>query len=175
MSYRAFKKLLGESTLERKTRFWLGFGIIVLIISSFWLFVGQTEKVAFEQVTTTGRLLVDPVIARVHLESPDRADAMKEFQDGWERTWPEGMSNYRYDLLRLNSRKPERRPNTEEQKIIREFMQNPNAHEAVKMAQNKEIVRYYAPVRASASCLKCHPLPEEREELGGALKAGDVM
>ncbi|HEV3144033.1 MAG TPA: ATP-binding protein, partial [Gemmataceae bacterium] len=174
MSYRAFKKLLGESTLERKTRFWLAFGIIILMISSFWLFVWQTERVAFEQVTTTGRLLVDPIVARVHLESADSAAAMKDFQEGWEQTWPEGMSNYRYDLLRPNSRKPENRPTGEEQKIIREFMQDPGKHEVVRMAQSKEIVRYYAPVRASASCLKCHPRSEEREETG-PLKAGDVM
>jgi two-component system, NarL family, sensor histidine kinase BarA len=174
MSYRAFKKLLGESTLERKTRFWLGFGIIALMVSSFWLFVWQTEQVAFEQVTTTGRLLVDPVVARIHLENADRAAAMKEFQDGWEQTWPEGMSNYRYDILRLNARKPEQQPNAEEQNIIRSFMQDPSKHEFVRMAQNKEIVRYYAPVRASQSCLKCHPLPQEQDETG-PLKAGDVM
>ena len=37
MSYRAFKRLLGETSLERKCRFLFGAFILLLIAGSFWL------------------------------------------------------------------------------------------------------------------------------------------
>ena len=43
MSYRAFKRLLGETSLERKCRFLFGAFILLLITSSFWLYARQTE------------------------------------------------------------------------------------------------------------------------------------
>src|SRR2546426_478382 len=43
MSYRAFKRLLGETSLERKCRFLFGIGVFVLIWLSFWFYAYQTE------------------------------------------------------------------------------------------------------------------------------------
>ena len=56
MSYRAFKRLLGETSLERKCRFLLGAGILLLITASFWLYAYQTEHLAYDQTTTTCRV-----------------------------------------------------------------------------------------------------------------------
>src|SRR5947209_8211048 len=67
MSYRAFKRLLGETSLERKCRFLFGAGILLLITASFWLYALQTESLAYDQVKTTGRLLVNPLVWRLHL------------------------------------------------------------------------------------------------------------
>jgi signal transduction histidine kinase len=67
MSYRAFKRLLGETSLERKCRFLLGAGILLLITASFWLYALQTENLAYNQTTTTCRLLVYPIITKKHL------------------------------------------------------------------------------------------------------------
>src|SRR5207244_354375 len=66
MSYRAFKHLLGETSLERKCRFLLGTGILVLITGSFWWYARETEQVAFDQMITPGRLLVPPILANEH-------------------------------------------------------------------------------------------------------------
>src|SRR5688572_13275078 len=60
MSYRAFKRLLGETSLERKCRFLFGAGILVLITLSFGLYAYQTEHLTYEQADTTSRLLVNP-------------------------------------------------------------------------------------------------------------------
>src|SRR5262245_23960261 len=67
MSYRAFKRLLGETSLERKCRFLLGAGILILITASFWFYALQTESLAYSQATTTCRLLVHPILAQEHL------------------------------------------------------------------------------------------------------------
>jgi two-component system sensor histidine kinase BarA len=67
MSYRAFKRLLGETSLERKCRFLLGAGILLLITVSFWWYAHLTENLAYNQTTTTCRLLLYPIIAKEHL------------------------------------------------------------------------------------------------------------
>src|SRR5580692_4334915 len=68
MSYRAFKHLLGETSLERKCRFLFGAGILLLITGSFWLYAYRTEGLAYEQTMPLGRLLVNWLITRQHLQ-----------------------------------------------------------------------------------------------------------
>src|SRR5437667_1830110 len=68
MSYRAFKRLLGETSLERKCRFLFGAGILLLITASFWLYAYQTEHLAYDQTTTTCRLLVNQCFDKEHLK-----------------------------------------------------------------------------------------------------------
>src|SRR5688500_20052961 len=67
MSYRAFKRLLGETSLERKCRFLFGAGILLLITISFWFYACQTEDLAYNQATVTCRHLVGPVLDKRHL------------------------------------------------------------------------------------------------------------
>jgi two-component system, NarL family, sensor histidine kinase BarA len=67
MSYRAFKRLLGETSLERKCRFLFGAGILLLITISFWIYAYQTEHLAYDQTTTTCRVLVNPIFENHHL------------------------------------------------------------------------------------------------------------
>ena len=64
MSYRSFKHLLGETSLERKCRFLFGGFILLLISSSFWLYARQTEHLAYDQITTTCRQLVVQIVDR---------------------------------------------------------------------------------------------------------------
>src|SRR5436305_11956221 len=64
MSYRAFKRLLGETSLERKCRFLFGAFILLLITGSFWLYARQTEHLAYAQIETTCRLLVIQIVDR---------------------------------------------------------------------------------------------------------------
>src|ERR671936_394644 len=62
MSYRAFKRLLGETSLERKCRFLFGAFILLLMTGSFWLYARQTEHLAYEQIRTNCRLLVTQIM-----------------------------------------------------------------------------------------------------------------
>ena len=49
MSYRAFKRLFGETSLERKCRIWLGTGILSMMTLSFIVFARRTENLAYVQ------------------------------------------------------------------------------------------------------------------------------
>src|SRR3954471_1809081 len=108
MSYRAFKRLLGETSLERKCRFLFGGFILVLISGSFWLYARQTEHLAYDQLKTTCRLLVVQIVDRqgatgcrpvdradrVGPDQKRRAAAMEEFRKKWEENWPEPLKKY---------------------------------------------------------------------------------
>ncbi len=71
MSYRTFKHLLGETSLERKCRFIFGGGIFALVTTSFYLYGQKTEKLLMGQTTQTARRLVNPTIKDKHYKSAE--------------------------------------------------------------------------------------------------------
>jgi len=79
MSYRSFKRVLGESSLERKCRFLFGACLLLLITGSFWWYGQETERLVYKQNFYKGQLLVDQVIVKSHWEQigvhPDDEDA----------------------------------------------------------------------------------------------------
>ena len=80
MSYRAFKRLLGETSLERKCRYLLGTVSLVLIFSSFWFYARQTEGIAYKQTGNSGRLLIPLILRSLHDKKLDDRDAAKSFK-----------------------------------------------------------------------------------------------
>src|SRR6187549_1421323 len=110
MSYRAFKRLLGETSLERKCRFLFGAFTVILIFASFSLYAWQTEHLAYNQLETTCRLLVVQIIDRqlatgcrpvdrTSKPEPDqkqRERALDEFRLKWEKSWPDALKNYHF-------------------------------------------------------------------------------
>ncbi len=69
MSYRTFKHLLGETSLERKCRFIFGGGIFALVTTSFYLYGQKTEKLLMAQTTQTARRLVNSTMKDQHYKS----------------------------------------------------------------------------------------------------------
>ena len=64
MSYRAYKKLFGETALELKSRLALAVGVPLLLGVSFYVYARQTEGLAYDQLAHTGRALVVPILTR---------------------------------------------------------------------------------------------------------------
>src|SRR5262245_8619759 len=183
MSYRAFKRLLGETSLERKCRFLFGAGILLLITASFWWYAHQTEDLAYSQTRTTGRLLVNPILVKRHdkllrgAAGPDGApgqltarqreqlaQAMDELSD---ETLPEGLRNYHWGVLKPNAKNREHKPDDGyEQRLLEDFLADEAKIEDSRPLPGQLAIHYYAAIRASQSCLTCHPLPAERESYG---------
>ena len=69
MSYRSFKHLLGETSLERKCRFIFGGGILVLVSFSFYWYGQKTETLVIGQTTQAARMLVNPRVMNLHYKS----------------------------------------------------------------------------------------------------------
>ena len=88
MSYRSFKRVLGETNLERKCLILFGACLLLLITGTFLHVERIAEKLVKEKTHQTGRDFVDLSLLRYHIEhagfddsSPDRKriqDIMKE-------------------------------------------------------------------------------------------------
>ena len=68
MSYRSIKRVLGETSLERKCRFLFGACLLLLITGSFWWYGSRTEQQVIAQNRRTGEGIVDYVILQRHAE-----------------------------------------------------------------------------------------------------------
>src|SRR5262245_37392719 len=170
MSYRAFKRLLGESDLERKCRFLLGAGILLLMTLSFWGYARQTEGLAYDQMVTSGRILVPPILADVHLD-PDRREAITAFQQQSEQ------SGYRrYKVLKPDARQPEHKPEGDEVGVVNKLAANPDMTEDTVNQSDKGLFHYYGVIRAQAACVDCHNRPPAAAGVTNPpLKEGDLM
>lgn len=203
MSYRAFKRLLGETSLERKCRFLFGAGILLLITASFWWYSHRTEDLAYEQTRTTGRLLVNHLVVKLHdkLYRPlrpdkeadgDPADAGRDRPSRltpreWEQlrvameelpqeNAPDSFRQHQHRILKPNAHNLENKPgDSYEQRLMEEFQEDETKQDDSRILPSQHVVHYYGPIRASASCLGCHPLPSERETLGSELNKGELM
>ncbi len=90
VSYRTFKHLLGETSLERKCRFIFGGGILTLVTFSFYWYGQKTEQLVLGQKIEAARALVDPIISKMHFEDVrqlgvrdlHRRDVRRECADG---------------------------------------------------------------------------------------------
>ena len=68
MSYRTFKHLLGETSLERKCRFIFGGGILALVTLSFYWYGQKTESLVIGKQTETARVRVDQIVPYLHIK-----------------------------------------------------------------------------------------------------------
>jgi two-component system, NarL family, sensor histidine kinase BarA len=170
MSYRAFKRLLGETSLERKCRWLLGAGVLLLMTGSFWVYAQQTESLAYEQLDTTGRVLIAPILTGEHVGG----DGLKnQFKD--ETHWPAQVQGY--GIIVPDSNDTTRKPHPDDLPILERFRNNPNNTEESRQAQKEKAYYYYAAIRAADSCLSCHRDPAEMEKIkkGSGEKANSKL
>src|SRR5262245_61574556 len=158
MSYRAFKRLLGETSLERKCRFLFGAGILLLITLSFWLYAYQTEHIAYDQAVTSCRLLVTPILVQHHvpylrakmdkLEGKQLQAALTMLNAAMLR---EQGKDYQYHILNQNQF-----DDSFEQNLFKEFLRGDGRVDESRLKPNEQVLLYYAPIRAGKDCLVCH-------------------
>ncbi|MCI0704785.1 MAG: ATP-binding protein [Planctomycetia bacterium] len=177
MSYRAFKRLLGETSLERKCRWLLGAGVLVLMTGSFWVYAKQTEDLAYGQLETTGRALLSPILARFHVKEGEDRDALDEFQKLTEANWPATLKGYNYKLIKPDTKDPLNQPTSDDLTIMYRIQNDTTKNEETRQAPKENAFYYYGAIRAGQSCLNCHRDPNKvGEKLARPdLKQDDVM
>ena len=176
MSYKAFKRLLGETSLERKCRWLLGAGVLVLMTGSFWVYAKQTEDLAYEQLETTGRALLSPSVARLHVKGDDRK-AVDEFQKLTEENWPASLKGYNYKLIKPDSKDPDSQPTSDDLAAMHRIQNDTKRNEETRQAPRENAFYYYGVIRARQSCIDCHTDKAKMGEKVAApgLKPDDVM
>ncbi len=165
MSYRAFKRLLGETSLERKCRFLFGAGILLLITISFWIYANRTEHLAYDQTTTTCRVLLTPILDRHH------AEKLKKGTDDSTRQWAQWVEArkegdnlmaeravpYQDRLIREGQGE-----DGYERELFKEFRRTDEPKDEATRLRPGEggasgaVLLYYGAVRANKQCLACH-------------------
>ncbi len=177
MSYRAFKRLLGETSLERKCHLLFGTVTLLLISGSFLWYASQTEELAYEQVMTAGRQLVKPLIEEKHRQHYlNESDPLRKALEALsEERLPEALQRYEYRFIKPNAQNPANMPNDSyEHRLLQEFQADDNKLEDRRDMPSQPVIHYYGAIRAIPSCLVsgCHSRPGEKE---GDLKAKDLM
>jgi len=137
VSYRSFKHLLGETSLERKCRFIFGLGILVLVSSSFFWYGQKTESLVMKQTTQTARMLVRGAIKDKHIKALGNADFEPIFQVLSDDLKPvEDLPNYEVYVLNPYQHKGEKKqPLSEfEADVLAKFVKAANAEDAAPKA-----------------------------------------
>jgi signal transduction histidine kinase len=183
MSYRAFKRLLGETSLERKSLFSFGIVILVLIVTSFYFFGQRSEQLAYDQFRTACRLLVFQIMDRQLATGCRPPDAggndkdpnagagkavdklLKEFDETWNKTaWGKGGANgldYHSEIIVPYSTKPTLVARDDYSRArVKELQDDASLTELSQLlprdnSDTKDNF-YYAPIRATAGCIGCH-------------------
>ncbi len=169
MSYRTIKRFLGETNLERKCRWLLGVGTLVLMMTSFIVFARLTEGLASEQPLHTGRAVVAPAVARHHLSrDPDLTAALDDLQRRTEADWPDHLSGYAYAVLPADPAAAD----PDDRDPLQHLADQPTAAEHYRRQSGQAVAVYYARVRAEERCVACHRSPERLAAfLGGGPEA----
>jgi two-component system sensor histidine kinase BarA len=178
--YRACKRLIGETHLERKCRSLFGAFIVLLLTGSFWLYAWQTESLAYDQIQTACRMIVTSIVQRQlaltcrpgerGAERKDDkealAEAMDEFRTQWERGNGQPFPHWR--IYKPNATRQQDIPDFSTLERINAFQKDAAKNEDNFLDPASKHNYYYGAVRATESCIRCHHHSELKE---GALLA----
>ena len=194
MSYRSFKRVLGETSLERKCRFLFGACLLVLIAGSFWWYGSRTQDLVYANTRNTGRHLVDAVMLSRHWMKMDVLDVPKKIgqseQDFVDRAARNIQTHREYtskvlkpgtaetDAPADGSKKDSDRPDTPfEVQVLDYFSRQPPPDPSQQEDEPEYVERrlpdrqeyqYFQPVRLRKGCMECHTASSAHLVLGSA-------
>lgn len=204
MSYRTFKRTLGETNLERKCRLLFGTCLLPLIAGSFWWYGTQTDKIVVEQNRYVGEQFVDTAMMLAHMEilsesvfevqDTTKADPLEEATNqsiaelvrernfDWEVLFPKNEENVGnpagIDEWNLMDRWEALSKTFESDEDIDAALRGEpvEGNELWKgdFDSEKVLYRYYQPVFAKKACLLCHKSPAVKVPLPN-LETGDLL
>lgn len=195
MSYRTIKRLLGETSLERKCRMLFGTGLLLLIAGSFALYGWQTVRLVYDQNRNLARALVDPIFRQYHLErfarhggvDPPQNDVRnvasgQSLLETSARSMIEGVSvataqqeySWRIYSLAINA-DSEKRPVDPVDFEAESRMATENEVFRITESADGDVFHYFVPLKVpqvnAQSCLGCHQHREARPgELLGMMR-----
>ncbi len=103
MSYRSIKKVLGETSLERKCRFLFGACLSLLIGGVFYWVNYNADRLVLNTARNNGRDLVDSILLRTHFEMWETERNQKEvLQELLEDLGHRNQNYKRYEIIALD-------------------------------------------------------------------------
>jgi signal transduction histidine kinase len=177
MSYRTIKKLLGETSLERKCRFLFGSGLLLLITGSFYFYARQTTQLVFEQNKIAARLLVPPIILEKHWQWAESAQAIsmaEHVSKMAKELKPLDLKESNWSLMKAEA-DPVAGPADRDWKAAMAIWDGQDELESIQQDKTGRHYVYYAAVHATESCIDCHRVRAEQAGKPIALKTGDLI
>jgi hypothetical protein len=108
MSYRTIKRLLGETSLERKCRFLFGGALLLLLTGSFYVYAMLNLRIVTDHSRDQARLLISQAMLTMHL-GIDRDKTLEKDRIELERLEklglefkPSDLSENQWKFLRSN-------------------------------------------------------------------------
>lgn len=194
MSYRAVKRLLGETSLERKCRFLFGSSLMLLITGSFYFYAQLNLRIIRDQNRKQASLLVSPSLLAEHSLhadfDPEFSPMYREVRDSLQAV-ENVVGDYTFNLFPVqgigtpgsgsdippNPRRPsDGKGYRTIQELVREYEANrddPQAAAPERVIENAEAgeFQYYRVLLASRSCVHCH----YHRQSNPNLKVGDAL
>jgi len=163
MSYRTIKRLLGETSLERKCRFLFGGGLLILIVGSFAFYGHRTVNLLNEQNQMMGQLRIQPIVAFEHWKRWEWDENKRKLIELIEDdTTPILLKDHKYALRMPGLDVPaELRPkDAAGHEAMGKLLQG--ANQITRPLESGDI-QYYGAVRAEKSCILCHEHDDKAE------------
>ena len=155
MTYRNIKRLLGETSLERKCRLLFGGGLLLLISGSFWIYARQTQKLIRDNNVDRARERVASVIIEKHaLKLEKDYDEEPNIEHMSRDLNPDAFRDFQWALLSDD-------PNAgAASRPLDDFDSTAIAHLSKSggefIPRDRNHFRFYAEVLATKSCIPCH-------------------
>lgn len=172
MSYRTFKKLLGETSLERKCRFLFGGGLMLLITGSFYFYARLNSTLVYKQNQTTGRLLVAPILMKTHWERfVERQDAKPLGKELTTALNPDDLRGIRWKFMTADPSEAlaESRPADAAGYEALAKIKQGDVDEVIDIDHAEGEYNYYFEILAAESCISCH------QKLSPGLQEAELM
>jgi two-component system, NarL family, sensor histidine kinase BarA len=179
MSYRRFKRLLGETSLERKCRLMFGGALMLLITGSFYVYAQLNLRIVQEQYRDRAQLLIAQNMTTTHYqelqEGAQDPEATQFFKDLNEALKPDRLREFNWKFVPEDYEQAETTARPTDDFEFDAFSQlfdkrKPYwVHEDDKSGQ----YHYFEAIVAEEMCLQCHrarniaPLVSEKDQMMG--------
>ncbi len=199
MSYRAIKRLLGETSLERKCRFLFGGALLLLLTASFYVYAMLNLRIVRDQYRDRARLLISQDMMTMHLSvdrdksDPDQKEKIDRLVSLSNEFKPDDLVENQWRFIRRNwEQEPlgPRSPSTPADfEAIKAFplIETESARNEFRIEEDpgNDSYEYYTPIYASTartilyatksqSCYDCHKDMVAGLEPGGLLGVAKI-
>ncbi|WP_437228572.1 ATP-binding protein [Planctomicrobium sp. SH661] len=172
MSYRTFKRLLGETSLERKCRLLFGVTLLFLITGSFYFYANLNLRIFNTQNRHRGQLLTAQNLQTMHWEKMAEPDVVPFVQGLASWLKPSDLREYSWKFIPVDEDDPIRRAGAPfEHEAINKLLYR-NEDYAVYEDTSTRKSHFFEKILARQECLTCHSSQGTPPRVNAA---GDIM
>jgi two-component system, NarL family, sensor histidine kinase BarA len=175
MSYRSIKRVLGETSLERKCLFLFGICLLTLITGGFWWYSKQTDELVLNATRRTAAGLTTTILFRQHLKKlpPDQKMYAELYSELGKEVADE---KYTWKFIRATPGAEDPPLDGFEQAML-DKLSSPEPDEDPPEQRLNGKYRYFQAIRAKASsCISCHQsLSPQVTEIGQLIAVMEVI